>query len=101
MSHPVTESVTEAEWNFEQEPWDSPPDETSVNLRAYFDRQPDAKLLEYRSEWPDEQVAAWDGNFKSDGALLLPCTERDVEMEEYRRVLEQSIRYRRRVRGAR
>ncbi len=89
----------EPEWNFEQEPWDEPPDETSVNLRAYFDRMTDAKLLEYRADWPDERLAEWDGNFKSDGALLLPCTERDVEPPEYRKVLEQNLRYREKVRG--
>ena len=28
-------------WNFEQEPWvDESPDETSITLRAYFDRMP-------------------------------------------------------------
>jgi len=41
----------------------------------------------------------WDGNFKSDGDLLLPCSERDVDVAEYRRVLEQCIRYRDRVRS--
>ena len=41
----------------------------------------------------------WDGNFKSDGDLLLPCSERDVDVTEYRRVIEQCIRYRDRVRS--
>ena len=31
-------------WNFEQQPYDEPPDETSINLRAYFDRMTDDKL---------------------------------------------------------
>ena len=35
-------------WNFEQEPWDGPHDETSVNLRAHFDRIPDKKIQQYR-----------------------------------------------------
>jgi hypothetical protein len=90
---------TEPDWNFEQEPWDEPHDESSINLRAYFDRMPDAKLLEYRPEWTDARVLEWDGNFKSDGSLLLPCSERGVEIAEYRKVLEQNLRYREKVRG--
>jgi hypothetical protein len=42
---------------------------------------------------------AWDENFKDDGDLLLLCSERDVDVKEYRRVLEQCIEYRNRVRG--
>jgi hypothetical protein len=85
-------------WNFEQEPWSEPHDEASVNLRAYFDRMPDEKLRQYTPAWSDGQVIDWDGNFRSDGALFLICSERDVEVEEYRRVLEDCIRYRDRVR---
>lgn len=85
-------------WNFEQEPTDERMDETSYNLRAYFDRIDDAKLREYSPLWTDERVMQWDGNFKADGDLLLPCTERDVDVEEYRRVLAQCIAYRNRVR---
>jgi hypothetical protein len=85
-------------WNFEQEPWDEPPDETSVNLRAYFDRFPDEKLRQYRSEWTDEQVREWDGEFRDDGCLMILCCERDVDVEEYRRTLEACIGYRDRVR---
>jgi hypothetical protein len=81
-------------WNFEQVPSDEPMDETSVNLRAYFDRMPDEKMRGYSPSWSDEQVIAWDGNFKDDGTLFLICTERDVDVEEYRRVLEECIRYR-------
>ena len=87
-------------WNFEQEPWeDERPDETSVNLRAYFDRMADEKMLQYLPEWSDEQVLEWDGNFKDDGALMIACCERDVDVAEYRRVLELARRYRDRVRG--
>ena len=43
-------------------------------------------------------VVEWDGNFKDDGALMLICSERDVEVAEYRRVLEECIRYRDRIR---
>jgi len=84
-------------WNFEQQPWDEPPDETSVNLRAYFDRMPDEMMREYCPEWTDEQVAGWDGNFRDDGCLMIACCERDVEVAEYRKVLEACILYRGRV----
>jgi hypothetical protein len=85
-------------WNFEQDPTAERMDETSFNLRAYFDRMADEKLREYSPAWSDAQVMQWDGNFKSDGELLLPCSERDVDVAEYRRVIEQCIRYRDRVR---
>jgi hypothetical protein len=85
-------------WNFEQEPSAAPMDETSVNLRAYFDRMPDEKMQEYSSAWSDEQVIAWDENFRDDGNLMMLCSERDVDMSEYRKVLEEAIGYRDRVR---
>jgi hypothetical protein len=62
-------------------------DETAVNLRAYFDRVPAEKLAEYNPDWPDDTVIEWDDNFKDDGFLFLPCSERDVDIAEYRRVL--------------
>ncbi len=86
-------------WNFEQEPYDEPADETSINLRAYFDRMPDEKMQQYSPSWTDEQVIAWDGNFRDDGCLFIVCCERDVEIAEYRKVLEQCIAYRNRVRA--
>ena len=86
-------------WNFEQEPWvDERPDETSFNLRAYFDRMDDAKMRQYRPEWPGDQVMEWDGNFKDDGTLMIACCERDIDVDEYRRVLGLAIAYRDRVR---
>ncbi|MFY9555204.1 MAG: hypothetical protein WAV20_01170 [Blastocatellia bacterium] len=85
-------------WNFEQEPSSEPMDETSVNLRAYFDRMADEKMRKYSNSWTDEQVIEWDGNFKSDGDFMMLCSERDVDVREYRRVLEEAIRYRDRVR---
>lgn len=85
-------------WNFEQDPTDERMDETGVNLRAYFDRMPDEKIRQYSSTWSDEQILEWDGNFRDDGNLMLMCSERDVEVDEYRRVLEQAIQYRDRVR---
>ena len=87
-------------WNFEQQPWSEPHDESSINLRAYFDRMPNGKMQEYRAQWTDEQVMDWDGNFRSDGALFLICSERDVEIGEYRRVLEKCMEYRRQVNPA-
>ena len=85
-------------WNFEQEPSDKAMDETSVNLRAYFDRMPDEKIREYSPSWSNEQLIEWDGNFKDDGDFVILCSERDVEVDEYREVLEACIRYRDRVR---
>lgn len=87
-------------WNFEQAPYGEPPDETAVNLRAYFDRMPDEKMREYSSAWDDASVMEWDGNFRDDGNLMLVCCERDVDAREYRRVIEECIRYRDRVRVA-
>jgi hypothetical protein len=85
-------------WNFEQDPSDEPMDETSINLRAYFDRMDDEKMKLYRPGWTDEQVIEWDGNFRDDGHLMILCCERDVDVAEYRRVLEHCIDYRNRVR---
>lgn len=85
-------------WNFEQEPTCESLDETGVNLRAYFDRMGDEKMRQYSPSWTDEQVIEWDGNFRDDGMLMLFCCERDVDVEEYRRVLQESIAYRDRVR---
>jgi len=86
-------------WNFEQEPFvDERPDETSINLRAYFDRMDDEKMQQYAPDWTDDQVVEWDGYFRNDGALMIACCERDVEVDDYRRVLEQAIEYRNLVR---
>jgi hypothetical protein len=85
-------------WNYEQEPYEERPDETDVNLRAYFDRMEDAKMREYSPEWSDERVVDWDGNFKDDGSLMIACCERDIDIEEYRKVLERARAYRDRVR---
>lgn len=75
-------------------------DETSVNLRAYFDRMPDEKMRQYSPAMTSEQLTEWDGNFKDDGDFMILCSERDVDVGEYREVLEQCIRYRDRVRPA-
>lgn len=85
-------------WNFEQYPSVEPMDETAINLRAYFDRIDDEKIRQYSSDWTDEEVIEWDGNFRDDGNLMLLCCERDVEVTEYRQVLEACIEYRNLVR---
>src|SRR5262245_50274380 len=88
-------------WNFEQTPSHEPMDETSINLRAYFDRMPDEKMQQYDSSWADEKVLDWDDNSRDDGFLMLVCCEREVEVKEYRAVLEECIRYRRKESGVR
>ena len=94
-------SMQQPIWNFEQEPWiNERPDETSINLRAYIDRIPDEKIREYQPSWSDDQVEGWCGDFRDDGALFITCCERDVDVSEFRRVLEQAIAYRDRVRPA-
>jgi hypothetical protein len=85
-------------WNFEQEPTTEPQDETGINLRAYFDRMPDDKMRQYNSSWSNEEVIKWDDNFTDENNLMLLCCERDVHVDEYRRVLEDCIKYRDRVR---
>ena len=72
----------------------APSDETDVNLRAYLTQISDERLREYVPQWSDERVMEWDGNFRSDGALMLVCCERDIEIEEYRAVLDEHIRRR-------
>jgi len=72
-------------------PLDHSPDETDISLRAYFTRMSDEKLREYSKDWTDEQVIEWDGNFRADGALMLVCCERDIEIDEYRQVIEEHI----------
>lgn len=86
-------------WNFEQDPSGEPMDETGVNFRAYLDRIDDEKMRQYSPDWTDEQLMEWDGNFRDDGELMLLCCERDVDVKEYRQVLEACIEYRNRVRG--
>ena len=84
----------DTELNFEQLPGDGPLDETDINLRAYFARLAGDHLAEYDPLWSDDRVIEWDGNFRSDGTLMLTCCERDVDIEEYRQVLERHIAYR-------
>lgn len=80
--------------DFEHLPGDGPLDETDVSLRAYLANLPDEHLAAYDPSWTDDQVRAWDGNFRSDGGLMLVCCERDVDVSEFRRVLERHLRFR-------
>ncbi|MBI2827325.1 MAG: hypothetical protein HYX69_21845 [Planctomycetia bacterium] len=86
--------MTDKDINYEILPAGMAMDETDVNLRSYFSRMSDDKLREYDPTWIDDQVIAWDDNFRDDGVLFLVCSERDVEIEEYRRVLGEHIRFR-------
>lgn len=86
--------MIESDLKFEHLPDDGPLDETDVSLRAYFARMTEDHLDEYDPAWSDEHVVEWDGNFRSDGVLFLICCERDVDVTEYREVLERHIAYR-------
>jgi hypothetical protein len=92
--------MIEPTWNFEGEPPFEEMSETGINLCAYFDAMSDAKLLSYDASCTDEQLMEWDGNFTSDGNLLLPCCEsEEVDVEMYRRFIAQCLHYRERVRS--
>ncbi len=86
--------MTDQTPDYERLPAEQPMDETDVSLRAYLTSLTDEHLSRYDPSWSDEEVIAWDGNFRSDGALMLVCCERDVEIEEFRRVLQQHLVYR-------
>ncbi len=79
---------------YERLPGDGSLDETDVSLRAYFARLSDEHLQQYNPSWTDEETIAWDGNFRSDGALMLVCCERDIDIAEFRRVLKRHLRQR-------
>ena len=90
--------MSQSIWNFAQEPAEEPLDATSIRLRAYFDQMDDDKMQEYLSEWTDQQVVAWDGHFGDDAFLAPAGWERRVNVAEYRKVLEEAIEYRDRIR---
>jgi len=77
--------------NLERPPEGTTPDETDISLRAYFLRMSDEQLRQYDASWSNDQVVKWDGNFRSDGALMLVCCERDIEVDEYRSVIKEHI----------
>lgn len=90
----------EPTWAFESEPPFEEMSETGVNLCAYFDAMSDEKLQTYDPTLSDAELMTWDGNFTSDGELLLPCCEsEDVDPAMYRRFIAECIRYRNRVRA--
>jgi len=72
-------------------------DETDVSLRAYVSRLSEDHLNQYRPQWTDDQVKEWDGNFRSDGALMLVCCERDVDVHEFRTVVEEYLEFRKKL----
>jgi hypothetical protein len=80
--------------DYEHLPGDGPLDETDVSLRSYLANLPAETLAEYDPSWSDEQVVEWNGNFRSDGALMLVCCERDINATEFRRALEEHLRHR-------
>ena len=80
--------------DFERLPTAGPMDETDRSLRAYVSRLSDEHLRPYRPAWTDDQVVEWDGNFRSDGCLMLVCCERDVDVIEFRRVIDEYLAFR-------
>ncbi len=86
--------MTASQINYERLPADMDMNETDINLRSYFSRLSDEKLTEYDTSWTDEEVMRWDDNFTSDGTLMLICSECDVDVVEYRAVLEQHMDFR-------
>jgi len=90
----MNQSNPPAEINYENLPTGMAMDETDINLRAHFSRMSDEKLAEYEPTWDNDRLLAWDDDFRDDGVLFLVCSERDVEIEEYRRVLVEHIRFR-------
>ncbi len=78
---------------FEDAPYAHPPDETDVNLRAYFDAWEDERIATVDLSWDDERLRDWDGNFRDDGRLMMVCCDRDVDIQEYRTVLEEFLSF--------
>lgn len=86
--------MTENTVDYEQLPADKDMDEVDRSLRAHFTRMSDERLAEYDASWTDEQIVEWEPDFRSDGNLMIICAERDVDVDEYRQVIEQHIAYR-------
>lgn len=89
----------EIDRDLESLPADVAMDETDISLRAYFSRLSDEHLAGYDPSWDNEKIVEWDGNFRSDGNLMLVCCERDVDVDEFRRVLEEHLRLRKELSG--
>jgi hypothetical protein len=79
---------------FERLPAAEPKDETDYALRSYVAGLAEEHLAKYDASWSDQQVKDWDGNFRSDGALMLVCCERDVDVQEFRHMVEEFLRFR-------
>ena len=79
---------------FEHLPEDKPMDETDMSLRYHFTEMSDEKIATYDPDMSDEALIEWDGNFREDGNLMLVCVERDVDIREYRAVLEEHLAFR-------
>ncbi len=91
---PTEKTLDDGFRKYEQLPTGIPMDETDVNLRAYLSRLTVEHLQQYDPAWSDEQTLDWDGNFRSDGNLMLVCCERDIDITEFRRVLEEHLTFR-------
>jgi hypothetical protein len=85
---------TDLELEFETSPASGPKDETDYALRHYVATIAPERLAAYNPAWTDEQVKEWDGNFRSDDALMLVCCERDVDIAEFRKTVEEFLRFR-------
>mgnify|MGYP003483459725 CR=1 FL=1 len=86
--------TTDTTPDYEHLPAGVPMDETDVSVRAYLSRLSDDHLAQYNPDWSDEEVMKWDGNFRLDGNLMLVCVERDVDIVEFRHVLEDHLQHR-------
>ena len=69
-------------------------DETDCALRAYIASMDDDKVKTYRRAWDDATLITWCGDFRSDGCLMLVCCEREIDVGDFRRVLEEYILFR-------
>ena len=72
----------------------TPTDETDLALRYYIANMPDDKVRQYSRDWSDEETMHWCDDFRSDGNLMLVCCEREVDVDEFRRVLEEYLLFR-------
>lgn len=81
----------ESQMEYEHHPLSMDMDETDIALRAYLAGLEDGHLAAYQSSWNDDEVVAWDNNFRSDGYLMLVCCERHVDVAEFRSVLEEHL----------
>ena len=91
--------MSDTTFDYERFASDVRPDETEYALRAYLSRIPDEKLATYDPRFGDDELMAWDGNFRSDGALMLVCCERDIDAIDFREALERHIEQRKQARG--